>query len=104
MDDALTAATEASLPPLPVCDGCGRPQKPPAEWTPPLDPAPVLAAHNKLTVLLMNAIEKDAAETKMVRLAPDPEHDGFLMELSDARWNDVRDALDELGKEVRKQR
>lgn len=63
---------------------------------PPPDHAPVLEAHNKLTVLLMLAIESDAAEPERMASSSFAEDQMLLIGLSDQRWHDVSDALDQI--------
>lgn len=92
-----TATTERDIeasPPPAIRGGCDTSDGSPPMWRPPLDPAPVLAAHNKLTVLLMNAVEKQANEATDARGAEEDQE--WVMDQRNARWWDVRDALEEL--------
>lgn len=72
----------------------------PVRWKPGRDSAPVLAALNKLTVLVNNAIAKDAAQDEMAEdMSHDEDHE-WLIDISQPRWGDVRDVLEELSSAV----
>lgn len=66
------------------------------KYTPPLDHTAVLAVHNKLTVLLMHAIEKDAAEPDEVKDDLFAEDRQWVISLRSVRWWDVQDVVEKL--------
>lgn len=70
--------------------------RPPTSVPPPPDHAPVLAAHNKLTVLLMLAVDSDDSEPERMARSLFAEDQKSLIELSSQRWNDVYHALRQL--------
>ncbi|MCA1693668.1 MAG: hypothetical protein LC749_02490 [Actinobacteria bacterium] len=94
-ETAATPDMDSVLEPVCCDERCPRP----FEWMPPLDHAPVLAAYNKLTVLLMNAVEKDSDEPAAVADLCAEDREVHVYQ-SDARWLDVRDALEGLAELV----